>query len=47
VNLVWERMRFIRHARILITNLHSPITRLTIQCGEAIRLIGGLLVNLS
>jgi len=43
VNLVSERMRFIRHARIIITNRPSPITGLTIQRGEAIRIIRGLL----
>jgi hypothetical protein len=43
VNFVSERMRFIRHARIIITNRPSPITGLTIQRGEAIRIIRGLL----
>jgi hypothetical protein len=47
VNFVRERMRFIRHARILTTNPSSPITGLTIQRGEAIRVIRGLLVNLA
>ena len=46
VNFVWERMRFIRHARILATNPSSPIIGLTIQRGEAIRVIRRLLVKL-
>ena len=43
VNSVCERMRFILHGRILTTKPHSPITGLTIQRGEGIRIIRGLL----
>jgi hypothetical protein len=35
VNFVCERMRFIRHARILTMKPHSPIAGLTIQYREA------------